>query len=138
MSIASNSVRSASLAVVAVFVLTGAAQAGCKINLTLVNDDSRTYRIFNDSHNDTSVKTKGGVWRDLRKGHWFGGMTSIDVGSGADISDVYEATFGCSKKRRFRIDYRCASGGNKRVTYYPGPNSWTERQDVTIHLDNAC
>ncbi|MFK7939680.1 MAG: hypothetical protein AB8B82_09890 [Roseovarius sp.] len=113
-----------------------AAMAGCKVNLTVENKAGHSIVVSSDS---SKAKTKGGSWRRLYSGRWMDDGYYHTLRKGKKVTDVYNATYGCSKNRRFRIAYTCANSysevNNYRQVYYPGPSSWTKNQNVTIKLD---
>lgn len=127
----------ACVALVAAIVLSAPepAQAGCQINVGVKNVGDRTLRFSNSS----SVKSKGGWWRRLRKGMWAHGESRlIDLEPDARFVDGYLATFRCGAKRRYRFTVSCFDHGTDVWTetyhYYPGPTTWTTEQTFTAKL----
>lgn len=118
----------------AVTVAVGPAAAGCAINLGVENTGSSSLWVQGEL---SKVKSRGGTWRRLGASNWAPtGASSFHLQSGGTAIDVYNATFGCGKKRRYRIVYECGSGANRsaRTTHYPGASSWTKNQSPTIGL----
>lgn len=120
----------AALALGAGLVLpTSQAHAGCDINVSVRNADSAEFDIRPSIQ---KVKIKGGTWRRLDKGYW-GSGNRFEVDAGETYTDVYQAGFGCNKKRRYRFWIDCPDGSHRSV-YYPSANGWTERQSFTASL----
>lgn len=125
----------AAIALVASAALAGVAQAQCRVNVAVQNAESGRIEIMNGRADDTSVRTNPGTWRDLRRGGWFDDRPVVRLRAGRTVSDVFSAAFNCNAQRRYRVEYRCANGsGASRVVYFPGPTSFTTRQDVTVRL----
>lgn len=110
------------------------AQAGCRINLGTKNTGTQVIYV----HTGVSqVKSKSGSWRRLSRGDWHSVGGAFTLQAGAEVTDGYRAVFGCSKKRRYRIQYNCGSSwdaDNVRTTYYPSPGGWSTKQSLTIDL----
>lgn len=123
------------LAALGTMLLATPGHAGCKINLSVKNDENRSIKILNANNNDTSVRSNFGTWRDLRRGGWYSNSSLVTIGVGATKTDVYEAGFSCNSYRRFRIEYRCGSSNKSRVQYYPSATGWTRSQSLTVSLD---
>lgn len=106
--------------------------AGCDINLNVKNTGN--YKLDVSSY-FSKAKIKGGSYRRLKNGLWF--SSGKTVKAGATEGDVYKATFGCSKKRRYKIYYYCRDGsqnGNAFTEYYPSTTGWTTSQTLTVSL----
>lgn len=119
-------------AVLAVFMTSGVspAQAGCRINLAVVNNGNLTVVIIKRA---SKVKIEGGLWRRLSRGGW----RAPTLPPGQSATDVYNAAFGCTALRRYRIEYKCMGVAGTRVTYYPGPNDYNRSSSPTIRLDRC-
>ena len=114
----------------------GLASAGCKINLSVQAPGDTNIRVFN--WGNSAVKSKGGVWRNLRFGQWISNkIMARSISAGGTFSDVYNASFGCSKKRRYRISYQCGPNREEKAYYYPSTSGWTTKQSLTINLPCA-
>lgn len=114
----------------------GPAEANCQINVFVKNAGNARLRVHN-STDFTGVKSKGGMWRGLNKGHWFIGEDTIILDPRKTKGTKYFAKFRCGAKRRYRISYYCQAGVNNRKSfsdYYPSSTGWTTNQTVTISL----
>jgi len=110
------------------------AQAGCNMNLYVKNTGKNPILIYG---NASRVKTKGGLWKSLRKAGW---VPTFTVQPGRRVGDDWKATFKCQAKRRYQIKYQCLRGPFKKktfTTYYPGSTNWTTGQSILVHV-NKC
>lgn len=97
-----------------------AAQAGCKITVKVKNDKNKDIVV---DWRDSKVKIKGGIWKKL-------GTNSQTIPKGKTKSHSYNATFGCGKKRQYKVYW--SGGGSDGWKYYPDSNSFTTKTSFTI------
>jgi len=121
--------------IVAIFLLPGTASAGCNINLGVKNANASSIDVHLTIL--SAVKSKGGVWRRLRDGHWgpSDGWAKT-LAPGQSYKDNYAATFGCNKNRRYKIRYECGND-SAITTYYPTATSYTKKTTLIVSLDGC-
>lgn len=124
----------------------GNAFAGCNINFGVKNTNSHAILVHTETV--TAVKTRNGSWRGADNGDWGpAGTTSsnatnvVALQPGKTYKDTYFASFGCNKKRRYRIHYICGGSyhsANSRVTtYFPSATGFTTKTQFVARL-NGC
>ena len=96
--------------------------AGCKITIEIVNKTSRSIII---DKKDSKVKIKGGTWRKI-------GKNNTEVRGGEKVSIPFNATFGCKKKRQYRISW--SGQGEGGTKYHPSTTGFTTNQTVKINI----
>jgi hypothetical protein len=113
------------------------AEAGCKITVYVQNPGKKDLQVWNYS-SQTGAKSKGGLWRALKKGYWFPDNSTFMLKPGQKKGTNYSANFRCKAKRRYRIMYRCSGFKNhwvnKFYAYYPSATGWTTNTRITIPL----
>lgn len=120
---------------------TGSAEAGCQIEISMNNNSSAssgtTYRGRKIARVYGRAKSKGGTWRKMHKGGW-GTRNGISVSAGNTANTVYNATFGCGRKRRYEFTYQCRKPASKlgpwRTKYIPSESDWTTAQQISFTL----
>lgn len=139
-----HSSKTAALApamVISVVVMLGAAPAvaGCDIFVTVKNATAADIYIFPKNF---KVKSKGGAWRKLSSGGWFGGVSGayLKLTPGQSYNRRYQATFGgCNTKRRYRLGYGCVGWDSvDRVQYSPSPTGWARTTNLRINASSSC
>ena len=96
--------------------------AGCKMTIEIVNKTNRSIIV---DKKKSKVKIKGGTWRKI-------GKTTTEVRKGEKVSIPYNATFGCKKKRQYRISW--SGQGEGGTKYHPSTTGFTTSQTVTINI----
>ena len=101
------------------------AMAGCRINWAIQNNSGENIWV-----SQSQVKSKGGSWK---RAFTYNGKleTAFHLKPGAKIMKVYNATFGCKAKRRWRFEVTNSNGCSKQV-YYPSPTGWTTSSDINF------
>ena len=126
---------------IGLFAVADSAEAGCDINLKVKNSTGSTICVNNSDVNGSAVKVKNGTWKKLIKGSWNSPDESIQVTNGSSTSDVYKASFKCSKKRQYKIRYNCGpcttGASSSHTKYHPSSSSFTTKQTVTITLKDC-
>lgn len=108
------------------------ADAGCHINLKVVNKAASEVVSLNTWN--SQVRTKNGTWRRLIKGGW---TPDTRLDPGERTSDVYRAALKCGKRRQFRIHYVCKAPGTPaehKVKYFPHAKGFTPGQSFLVGL----
>ncbi|MCP5054389.1 MAG: hypothetical protein GY940_44895 [bacterium] len=98
-------------------------EAGCKITITVKNDKNYTITV---NWKTSKVKIKGGIWKKL-------GTNSQTIGKGKERSHSYNATFGCNKKRQYKIYW--SGGGSDGWEYYPSSSGFTKNVKFTVTVN---
>lgn len=102
--------------------ITNVANAGCAINLKFKNTEN--VRVLVGAYS-SKVKTKNGAWKQVINHN---GPLRIEPGKSKSIP--FQATFGCNKNRRYKINF--VKEGTSWFQYYPSASSFTKKTTVTI------
>lgn len=128
----------------ALLALAGPAQASCRINITVINDEPGAVELLNAARYATDVRVRRGPWRALRAGGWFDEYSILPLRRGERRRATFRADLGCNEPRSYRVEYRCLHTPQRRVVRFPNdptryPSSTnrpqtTRDRSVTIRL----
>jgi hypothetical protein len=132
----------AALVAGAALFASGAAFAGCDLNVTFRNTGQGELQI--DLRNSQS-KVKGGWWLNMK-----GRFRSVDddflyIPPGGNFAGVLKSDFGCNDKRRFRIANACGerdrtgnfSPMDEKEKDWPSSDGWHEGKNINIEFDRC-
>lgn len=116
------------------------ALAGCVLNIQVINESPHSVDVYN--YIKSSVKSRGGSWRDLHRGGWGPvGKQRWSLAAGESYTDTYNSVLGCRHHREIRILYRCPQrAANQQSTQrvaYSSPRGRPGRTNYTVDLP-AC
>ena len=129
------------------------ATAGCDIALGVKNETGKEVRF---DMNDFKVRTGNVPEVEVYKKSWdLANFTSLFprnencsictafLPAGEVAMDIYEATLGCNRKRRYSLKFTCEGitdandGLSMKFLDFPGPKKWTTSTNVVIPIKSC-